>query len=427
MIKNLIAGVCLFFAGVAVAQQNNASPYSYYGIGDIKFKGTVENRTMGGLSILPDSIHINLQNPAAYGSLKWTTLTVGGTTSSTGFKTTEASDRAGRTTLDYIAVAIPVKNVGFAFGLMPYSGVGYRINNTTAPDPVDGFERYNEFAGSGGLNRVFGGAAWKISKNFSIGADFQYYFGDIETRALTTIPDASLQYSTREINTADYEGFSLNAGAMFQTRINNKWELYLSGSYSPETKLNSTISRNLATVSVGSNGQETVINEENYTLGTEDLTLPSKLTGGLGFGQARKWFAGADITLQDANNLSARFEGIDNVAFEKSQKMTVGGYYIPKFNSFTSYWSRVTYRAGFKYEKTGLVLNNQDINDYSVSFGAGFPLSSVVGTLGSSNLNVGAEIGRRGTTSAGLIQENYVNIFVSLSLNDRWFIKRKYD
>ncbi|KOS07699.1 hypothetical protein AM493_17855 [Flavobacterium akiainvivens] len=427
MIKNLIAGFCLFFAGVAFAQQNSASPYSYYGIGDIKFKGTNENRAMGGVGILPDSIHVNLQNPAGYSALKLTTFTIGGTTSSTGFKTNEGSDRSGRTTVDYIAVAIPVKRFGFAFGIMPYSAVGYRINNTTQPDPADGYVRYNEFEGTGGLNRVFGGASFNVTENFSIGGEFQYFFGDIETRSLTTLPGGALQYSTRETNASEYDGYSYTLGAMYHKRINNKWELYVSGAYTPETKLNSTINRSLATVSISSNGTESVIDSQDYVLGSEDIYLPSKVTGGFGFGQARRWFAGADITLQDANSLSARFQGIDNVAFEKSQKMSLGGYWIPKFNSFTSYLSRITYRAGVKYEKTGLVLNNENINDMALTFGVGLPLSSVVGSYGSSNLNIGAEIGRRGTTASGLIQENYVNIFISLSLNDRWFIKRKYE
>jgi hypothetical protein len=30
------------------AQEGTASPYSYYGIGDVRFKGTVENRSMAG-------------------------------------------------------------------------------------------------------------------------------------------------------------------------------------------------------------------------------------------------------------------------------------------------------------------------------------------------------------------------------------------
>ena len=44
-----------------------------------------------------------------------------------------------------------------------------------------------------------------------------------------------------------------------------------------------------------------------------------------------------------------------------------------------------------------------------------------------SNANVGVEIGKRGTTNANLVQENFINFQVSLSLNDRWFEKRKFN
>ena len=77
MIKRFIVIVALFLAFIAEAQENVSSPYSYYGIGLTNFKGTVENRSMGGLSIFADSIHINMQNPAGYGRLKLTNYTVG--------------------------------------------------------------------------------------------------------------------------------------------------------------------------------------------------------------------------------------------------------------------------------------------------------------------------------------------------------------
>jgi hypothetical protein len=43
-----------------------------------------------------------------------------------------------------------------------------------------------------------------------------------------------------------------------------------------------------------------------------------------------------------------------------------------------------------------------------------------------SNINVGIDIGKRGTPQTG-VQENYLTFNISLSLNDKWFIKRKYD
>ena len=44
-------------------------------------------------------------------------------------------------------------------------------------------------------------------------------------------------------------------------------------------------------------------------------------------------------------------------------QMTGGGYYIPDYNSFTSYAKRIVYRAGLRYEKTGLVIQNQEIDE----------------------------------------------------------------
>ena len=66
MIKKLVIVFITFIALQLHAQQGTASPYSFYGIGTLNFKGTVENRSMGGLSIYTDSIHANLRNPSAY-------------------------------------------------------------------------------------------------------------------------------------------------------------------------------------------------------------------------------------------------------------------------------------------------------------------------------------------------------------------------
>lgn len=422
MIKKIIAGACLIFSTVGFAQENNASPYSYYGIGDVKFKGTVENRSMGGVGILPDSIHINLQNPATYSSIKLTTFTVAGSNTGTKFKTSSADDSANRTTLDYIAVALPFNKLGIAFGLMPFTSVGYKIQNQKEINTIN---YYRQFEGSGGINRVFAGAAYQITPKFSIGADFQYNFGNIETKSIVGVPSLGVQYPTREINKSDYSGVSFNIGATYETKITDKLNLYTSATFTPESTLRSTTERQIATISLTNKGNEIVMDELTKINANDDIKMPSKFSVGSGIGQARKWFAGMEYTFQGANTLGNRFDAVTKAGFESSHKISLGGYYIPKYMSFTSYLSRITYRAGLRFEKTGLVINNQDINDLGLTFGVGLPLGS--GTTRGSNLNFGLELGRRGTTKANLIQENYVNLMVSLSLNDKWFIKRKYD
>lgn len=68
------------------------------------------------------------------------------------------------------------------------------------------------------------------------------------------------------------------------------------------------------------------------------------------------------------------------------------------------------------------MVNSQSIKDLGFTLGIGFP---VTGSF--SNVNIGFELGKKGTTSANLVQENYANLSLSLSLNDRWFEKRKFN
>jgi hypothetical protein len=106
--------------------------------------------------------------------------------------------------------------------------------------------------------------------------------------------------------------------------------------------------------------------------------------------------------------------------YENASTFAVGGFYTPNRSSFESYFKRITYRAGLRLDKTGMVINNTDINNFGITFGLGLPLGNNL-----SNLNLGFELGRRGTTSADLIEESYFKLSIGLSLNDQWFQKRK--
>ena len=143
MIKKLVLVFIAVFAVSAYAQEGTASPYSFYGIGSLKFKGTVENRSMGGLSIYTDSIHINLRNPASYAGNNLAILnnqsrpvkfTVGGSYSSINLESNSSSDNASSSTFDYLAISIPVGKFGFGFGLLPYTSVGYKLESIDADD-----------------------------------------------------------------------------------------------------------------------------------------------------------------------------------------------------------------------------------------------------------------------------------------------------
>ena len=415
MIKKIIASFILLFSLFSYAQQSTSSPYSFYGIGDNRLKGTTETRAMGGLSSIPDSIHINLQNPALLSSIKLTTFSIGGTNNSTKLSTTSQTEKNQRFTLDYLSVAIPSNKLGIAFGLMPFTSVGYKVQTLTE----DGSKIFR-FEGNGGVNRVYTTFSYQLNKKFSVGADVQYNFGNIETTSLTR--QFGIELSTKELNSSAVSGMSFNTAIAYQSKLNKKLSIFSSIVYTPQSSLTLKNSRTLSTIFFNSLGNEGEVDNLELVVGDSKLKLPSKIVLGTAIGQVKKWIVGADLTLQDNSDFGNRFVDITNATYENGTKLSVGGYYIPKFNSFSSYWSRVTYRGGLRFENTGLVVKGQSIKDNALTFGLGMPLG---GTF--SNINFGFEFGQRGTTSGDLVKENYTNISIGFSFNDRWFQKRKFD
>jgi hypothetical protein len=417
MIKKIIVSTCLLFSFVTFAQEGTASPYSFFGIGDVRYKGTAEMRSMAGVGIEQDSIHINLDNPASYANLKLTTFSIGGSHNTTNLKTTIESASTQRTALDYLAVGLPVtKKIGVGFGLIPYSSVGYKIESIAA----DATQNSKRFDGSGGINKVFFGLGYKIFPSLSLGADVHYNFGKIATTSLEFM--TGIPIGTSEVNDVAFSGFNFNTGLMYQTKIGARINFYSSLNYTLENTLKSINVSTISTVLIDSQFNTSVVDAAADVESSATLKVPSKLVFGAGIGESKKWLLGAQYSTREAAILVNTYNYYNNVSYEKYQKYSLGGYFIPNYNSFTSYAKRLVFRAGFKYEKTGLVVNAESIKDVGVTLGIGFP---VTGSF--SNVNLGFELGKKGTTSSNLVKENYANFNLSLSLNDKWFEKRKFN
>lgn len=417
MIKKLIVLASILLSLTSWAQDNTASPYSYFGLGEVKFKGTEEAKAMGGISIVADSTQLNLINPAYYSKLRYTTFAVGGTNSFTNFYTNNESDKSQRTSLDYLLIAIPKQKFGITIGLMPFSTVGFKLKSSEI-NSIDQTLREKKFLGNGNINRVLFGTSYKINSKFSVGFDLNYNFGKIKTETVEFVEDPVIQLGSRERNTSIVKGFSSSFGVTYEGKINNKLTLYSSLTFSPESKLYSENTRNIATIVYGSSGNELIDEEQDVDVQNNYIAIPTKLSIGSGIGVKNKWLIATEITLQQTSKLENRFKDELNGDFKNATKIALGGFFIPKYNSFSSYFSRITYRAGLRYENTGLVLKNESINDYGMTFGLGLP-------VGLSKINIGFELGKKGTTTQNLIQENYFNLNIGLSLSDLWFRKRE--
>ena len=408
MIKIFIAALLLFITTFSFAQETTSSPYSFYGIGDVRFAGTIENRSMGGISMLPDSIHVNLQNPAMYSNLKLTNFSIGGSFEPNVIKTFSQTETSQRTALDYITVGIPLKRFGIGFGLIPYSSVGYRLDNNSIAN------QRTVNTGTGGITKAFFGAGFTIAKNFSAGLEIQYNFGKVETGSATSVTTS--QYSTSERNTSYINGANINLGLAYQRKLNKKISLFSAVTFSPSANLTNKSEREIGLIQAPQLSTSIITEYQN------NLNLPTRLTLGIGIGHVTKWSVGAEFAFKENSKFTNRLPDITNVNYSNGTKISLGGYFIPKYNSYTNYFSRIVYKSGLRYENTGLIINNKTITDAAFTLGLGLPIK---GTF--SSINLSYEHGSRGTTANNLIRENYNLFSIALSFNDKWFIKRKFN
>jgi hypothetical protein len=435
MIKKLLVVFVALFSMSAFAQSGVSSPYSFYGIGSLKFRGTVENRSMGGLSIYTDSIHINLRNPASFTGANLATFknenrpvkyTLGGGYTSISQESTTSTDKSASATFDYLALAFPVGKFGVGFGVLPLTSVGYRLDTTSENGDLSG-----RFSGDGGVNRAFLGLGYAITEDLTIGVNAQYNFGNITGSAIAFSFDGQgipLVTQSRENNRSDLSGLTFDFGLSYKTMLTEALELVTAATYTPQGNLTSKNQKSLSTVLVNDTpGGESVRNTTEVDLERQglletDVTLPSKFSFGAGVGKRRKWFVGMEYEYQNTSTFSNPIFQTAATTYENASRLSLGGFYIPNYNAFKGYYKRLVYRAGVRVEQTGLNIQTESINEFGISFGVGIP----VGDFGS-NANLGFEVGQRGTTANNLIQENFINLQFSLSLNDKWFQKRKYD
>ena len=374
---------------------------------------------MGGISMYGDSIHINLSNPAAYSKLRLTAYTAGISHKQYRLKSWSEEQNTSVTNLDYLAIGFPLaKKVGFGFGVMPYSSVGYDLNSTSVNS--GGAEVTNFFSGEGGLNRLYASLGFELAKNLSLGVTANFNFGTLEYERIQGVE--GVQFGTLDNRESKINGYDFKYALNYTPQINDKYTLYTSVLVNTQGNL---VSKNKQTfgsfsLSSGNNVEVVEVNLDASNLRNTELKIPTRTTVGLGFGENRKWFLGAEYSFQQMDDFENAFLGLENVTYSNASTYAFGGYWVPDYRSLSGYFNRITYRAGLRYDVSGMTVNSKEINNFGITFGLGLPMG---GTF--SNLNLGFELGRRGTTDMNLIEESYFKINLGLSLNASWFQKTK--
>ena len=419
--KHFFSWLLFLISGFPVLAQNSNKeniPYTRYGIGDLQTGANVLARGMGyQTAALASPYAVNTENPASYASLKLTTYELG---VAGGMRTLSSNGndyRTGTVSLAYLNIGIPVgKHAGLNIGLKPQSRVYYRLQEDTLIQGL-GDNSY-VYSGDGGLNYAFLGIAGTYG-GLSLGVNAGYMFGTVRNSSVLQQSGNDIMLSSEFSRYSKTGGLYWSSGALYETALTRDLKLRVGGTLTLAQTLNVWRDEywiNFRTLSG--------VIDRDTTLNTADQkgTVRLPMSGSIGAQVLGNdvWSAGVDVALTQWSQY--RSFGMPDSVADQSLRLGVGGAYTPDATSRYNYLQRITYRLGFYYGKDYVRLRQTDIYYYAVTVGASLPFRR-----SPDRVHAAFELGRRGTEANGLVLENFYRLSLGISLNDRWFIKRKYD
>lgn len=416
------------------AQQSSVSPYSRLGFGDLQPQIYARALSMGGANLaLNEPLNINNGNPASYGSIALTTFELG-----LQFGLLEQKQQNPDVTVNnnisgirYFTFGVPVtKWWGSAFGLQPYSFKGYSISTQrTGPDDVIINDRFN---GSGGLSKIYWGNGFNVAEGLSLGVNASYLFGNLEED--NSIFWNNGFYASQISENAKVKGFRFDLGARYIYEIDENRDFSMGLTFANKSKLSADVDQ-YAFVTSSSSGVsiDTLASIQGYE---SDLILPNEFGFGVSYGRKTDksinyaWAVNADVHFYQGST----YEGFDGeMNLVDGLRLEAGALFTPgltfKKDNRLNYFELIEYRLGGYYENTPYSVAGTQLNDYGITIGFGLPIRArnlAPGEQRNTMVNIGAVLGRRGSLDNGLIQESYLNFYLGLTLNDKWFNKIKY-
>ncbi|PLW94616.1 MAG: hypothetical protein C0592_02205 [Marinilabiliales bacterium] len=428
--KKLVSAATLLLTLISVSAQTLIeSPYSRYGLGEINTNTNAHYFSMGGTSIgFRSPFQINTANPASYSAFdSLAFLFTGGFIGQYSMQESDGA-KAYPVSISFNSFAFGFRLAPFwgtAFGLQPYSSVGYEMSSSHELDSVSSYNAV--YSGSGGLNKVWWGNSFKLLPGLSIGANTSYLFGTIE-RERKIVFDSAGFYNTKNTVSRFINDFSFDAGLQYQFIIkrdtgalNNHTWLTLGAVAGLPGSLHAS-EDNLTQRYWVYGGADYVIDTISVINNVEgEVSLPLYYGAGIAINN-RKWTLGADFRMQDWSSYEAFGE---SDSLQNSMSLSIGGSLIPDNSSIAKYYKKITYMAGFHYDKTYLQLRGTQLTKIGISFGMVLPLKPVYQNR--SSIKLGFEVGQMGTTDQSLIKEQYFRFVFGINIKEHWFEKRRYN
>lgn len=407
------------------AQSIGNSPYAAFGIGDVKYDNTADINAMGGISTayIPDfNNSFNFSNPSANKNLELTAVKFELTNENNFFKTDyqSLSKTKHSNYISNVSIAFPLaKKVKFGLGFQPYSSKKY--NTLVSTTLSDGSVRGNLFTGNGNLSTVQAALSYQVTPELGLGFRSNFYFGNLYD--IDEVVDSNAELVNGYETKNKIKTFNFTLGTTYQKKIGEDQKFTLGGTYTfGNTGIMETMYTN-STYYYNSSGDKQNISIIDEKSSTDKQLIPIQFSLGAGYGRDLKWFAGLQYDFKKGETV--QFLG-QPFKYDNSSRISAGGWFVPNINNFRNYFSRVIYRYGAYYEQGSLVLNDKNINKFGITFGASLPFANISsGRL--SGIDLGIELGKRGTTQNNLINQNFINLKVGINFGAKWFNKTFYD
>lgn len=437
------AALLMLFPAQLRAQDDNPlagigySPYSLFGFGDLVRQGTTYNTMMGGIGIGDRNVrNINILNPAGITARELKSFMVDfglenrnviyeGNAARSISPTASGVQRSASNTFNMhnLVVSFPIASQGaFKVGIMPYSSVNYDFEAHETSDELIasvGDITYTR-TGRGGLYKAFLGAGVTLFDRLSLGIDANYYFGRIVRSSSATFENAT-SYRYLETGWRDNVScFGAKAGLQYSQPLTKALVATVGVTYDFNTKLRGSQTRfAYGEYSATDTIYHKVSNLENYA-------IPGEIGAGITLRYSDQWMIGFDYTRQDWSKVD--FGGYPGVDFSSgvAQNFRAGFEVTPNRydvrSGFGHFLRRVTYRGGAYHERSFMQLGGHPVAATGITLGFGLPVFRYYNSL-----NLGVDIGQRGTLKSNQIRERYFLITISFNLHDIWFIKPLYN
>ena len=432
-----ISSILLGIISLTGFSQGN-SPFSQLGPGDFYSSNFQSNFSRGGVGASSYSGNtINPVNPATYSQITLTSGEAGIYSSNNFISYSGTSSFFSDANLSSFGLGVPLKKgMGLAFGLMPYSKQNYEISfhDTLSDDsPV----KYI-YAGDGGLSKLFLGYGISI-KNVSLGFNGHYIFGRLNSTKKVKIASEN-NSSYNSIRIRDYSnvnGFGFNTGIQINLELSDKKYLKFGGALELGKKYsttNYTIGNyyneqphfkdpELGNIEV--HLTENIIDTRETPL-NGSITLPSEIQIGISKGKYEKWETSLEFKHSNYSTFQLNNESSD---LQNKNSFIFGSRFVPNSKALgkSNYWKTITYNFGANIGNSGYYFNNSEIKQIGINFALGFPMKKFkyqTETFGSTIFLGFGYLNR--SNSLTDFKEEYLNINASVILNDKWFIKRKF-